>query len=332
MVIGTHFRGLWSGPANRFLSPDVGTQDLRYGDGAISLLAVLKDRNEAAGRRHGGRIQRVREEFVTADFAGADVEPPLLVVRAVAAADYLSVVSLPREPGLDVVLLCRYGADVPRTDIHDPIRDLKSAVDRLAVRSELLVPRPAVLGSTENELLDLVELMHAEQAFRVDAVPADLPSETRTRAGQRDWQAALLEDLIHEHRAHRVLRRRDEVEVLAFDLVHDVLEVREVRHAFVRLAAHEERREDGGEALLHHEVHRERQQCLVQPHQISEEEQEAGACDLPGPLEIREAQGFEELAVGLEFEVRAPRCPPACNLHVLRIVLSHRNALVEDVR
>src|SRR5947199_6985412 len=161
-------------------------EDFRHDDGAVRLLIVLEDRDEAAGRRHRGRVQRVREELVAADFPRARVQPPGLVVRAIAAADHLAIRILPRKPAFDVILLRGDGADVPGAHVHDPVRDLEGAVDRLAVRPQFLVPRPAVLRAAEPELLEFVELVHPDEALRVDAVAADLPSELRGESRERD--------------------------------------------------------------------------------------------------------------------------------------------------
>src|SRR5437867_4140226 len=117
----------------------------------------------------------MREELLAADFPCAGVQPSGLVVRAIAAADHLAIRVLPRKPAFDVILLGGDRADVPGAHVHDPIRDLEGPIDRLAVRAEFLVPRPTVLRAAEHELLDFVELVHPEEALRVDAVAADFP-------------------------------------------------------------------------------------------------------------------------------------------------------------
>src|SRR5439155_2518391 len=109
---------------------------------------------------------------------------PGMVVRAVAAADHFAVRLLTRKPSLDVVLLRRDGADVSGADVHDAVRDLEGAVDRLAVRPEFLVPGPAVVRAAEDELLHLVELVHSEQALRVHSVGPDLAAELGRQARQ----------------------------------------------------------------------------------------------------------------------------------------------------
>src|SRR5206468_6513071 len=121
-------------------------------------------------------------------------------------------------------------------------------------------------------------------------------------------------------------------QVLSVDLVQDRVKVAEVDDAFVRRAAHQERREDRREALLQHVVEGERQESLVQPDEVPQQIDEAGARDLPGPFEVRETQRLEQLAVGLEFKIDLPRGPPPSDLDVLRVVLADGDALVEEVR
>ena len=193
------------------------------------------------------------------------------------------------------------------------------------------MPGPTVLRAAEDELLHLVELVHPEQALRVHAMGPDLATELGRQARQREGQSPDVDHLVHEHGAHRMLRRRDQVQVLAVDLVHHVLEVREVDDALVGGPAHEERREDRGEALLHHVVQGEGKQRLIQSDEVSEQVDESGARDLAGPLEVGEPEGLEQLAVRPELEVDRPRGPPPGNFHVLRVVLADRDAFVEQV-
>src|SRR5438876_7565287 len=146
----------------------------------------------------------MREELIAADLSRPRVQSTGLVVRAVAAADHLAVRVLPRKPGFDASLLRRDRADVPGAHVHDAVRDLEGAIDPLAVRAEFLVPRPAVLRAAEHELLVLVELVHPEEALRVDAVAADLPPELRRESGEQDRQVALIDDFVYVYCAHSV--------------------------------------------------------------------------------------------------------------------------------
>src|SRR5437667_8334103 len=173
--------------------------------------------------------------------------------------------------------------------------------------------------------------MHAEETLRVDAVAADLPPELRRDSGELDRQVRLAGDFLPVHSARLMLRRRDEEQVLSVYLVHDRFKVAEVDDAFVRRAAHHERREDRREALLQHVVEGERQEGLVQPDEVPQQIDETGARDLPGPFEVREMQRLEQLAVGLEFKIDLPRGAPSSDLDVLRVVLADGDALMEEV-
>src|SRR5439155_18477111 len=124
----------------------------------------------------------------------------------------------------------------------------------------------------------------------------------------------------------------DGAPVFSLDLVHDRREVPDVDPAFVRGAAHHERREELREALLQHVIESEGQQGLVQAHEVSEEVDETGTGDLPRAFEVREPQRLEQVAVRLEFEIEFPRRAPSSDLDILRIVLADRDALMEKVR
>src|SRR5712692_4026326 len=172
--------------ADHVLPAEVGPQDLRDGHAPVRSLIVLQDRDEPAGGRHRRGVQGVWQELLAADLARPDVQPACLVVRAVAATDHFAVRRLPRIPRLDVVLLRGDRADVPRAHVHDPVRDLEGAIDRLSVLPELLVPGPAVLGAAEDELFDFVELVHPEEALRVDAMSANLSPELGREAREEE--------------------------------------------------------------------------------------------------------------------------------------------------
>ena len=66
-----------------------------------------------------------------------------------------------------------------RHNVDHSVGDAKRLVERLAVPDHLLehLPRGVVVGGRDTELLDLLELMHAEDAEGVAAVAASLLAE-----------------------------------------------------------------------------------------------------------------------------------------------------------
>jgi len=91
----------------------------------------------------------------------------------------------------------RRRADVPGAG-RSPLVRISRRVRSPRVGAEFLVPGPAVLRPAEDELLDLVELVHPEEAFRVDAVSADSPG-TASRGVSVIGKVRLVDDLVHAH-------------------------------------------------------------------------------------------------------------------------------------
>src|SRR5439155_20618822 len=179
---------------------------VRHGnrDRAVLLLEVLQDREHRA-RRHRGAVQG-RDVLEPTLAPHADVEPPRLVVRRVRRRRELAVPLLSREPALDVELLGRRGAEVPRGDVDDPVWDAEIADQLLLDREQPVVLLARVLPEGEREHLRLVELVHAEHAACVLAGRARLAPEVRREAHVTDRQRLRIEDLLHVHRREPDLR------------------------------------------------------------------------------------------------------------------------------
>lgn len=165
--------------------------------------------------------------------------------------------------------------------------------------------------------------------------PPDLAPEARAQPPrQPERQILLLEDFVAVHRGHRVLARRDQVLVLAVDLVHDVLEVGEIGHALVCGPVHHVGRDDrGGVSALDKNVHRKPLERHIKQGEPALQEVEPGPGDLRRALEVRPVVLDGERAVVLQVERGKVRfTPPPADLDVLGIVLTDGHALVQDVR
>ena len=81
-----------------------------------------------------------------------------------------------------------------------------------------------------------------------------------------------------------------------------VLELRELRGADHRLAAHEERRCDLRVPVLTREVEHERRQRTLQPRAVTAQDDEARAADLHGALEVEDTEALTDLVVRLRIE------------------------------
>src|SRR3989344_3041309 len=142
-----------------------------------------------------------------------DVEPTGLVICTIRVRSRLAERAV-GHPDLDVIFLRSDAADIARTDVHDAVVQAKGLIQLFGVSLQLFVDAPRLLRKAEDELLDFVELMHAKEAFRVLAVSADFAAEARADAGELERQSLLLDDVVHMHGRHRMLRGRYQIEIL----------------------------------------------------------------------------------------------------------------------
>src|SRR3989344_3702210 len=92
-----------------------------------------------------------------------------------------AVLTFRRNPRFDVVLL-----DLPETEVSaavddDMVRELQHLEKLFRICGQLFVVPHGLLVArfAQDHLLELEELMHAEDAFRIFAVAPSLPPETR---------------------------------------------------------------------------------------------------------------------------------------------------------
>lgn len=119
------------------------------------------------------------------------------VVRAVRARDELLVRALEGEPRLEVVLLRRREVERAGDDSDDAVGDAEALVERLRGADHLVEHLPALLWGRHAELLDLLELVHPEDAPHVAPGRAGLLAEAGRVAGvlERELRLWRLEPL-----------------------------------------------------------------------------------------------------------------------------------------
>ena len=110
--------------------------------------------------------------------------------------------------------------------------DVDHPVGHLDVRQHLALPAEqplvlglGVLGLAVDEPLDLVELVHPDDAAGVLAVAAGLPAEARRPAGVAQRAVGQVEDLVGVVAGQRHLGGADEVQVVGLEAV-DLVGVR----------------------------------------------------------------------------------------------------------
>lgn len=107
----------------------------------------------------------------------------LTVVGTVAARDQLLVLALHGEPSLEIVLDCSGIVKRSRNDLRDPVRKTQRLIESLRVLQHGLKHGGRVLGLSDAELFDLLELMHSEDTPGVPSVGPGLLSETGRVSG-----------------------------------------------------------------------------------------------------------------------------------------------------
>jgi len=186
-----------------------------------------------------------------------------------------------------------------------------------------------VRGVAVGEHLDLVELVHSDDAAGVLAVRARLAAETGRPGDIAPRQ--ITDDLVHVIAGERHLGRPDQVEVLLWQLV-DLGRVRAEEPGALhglRLDQHrrDHRREAGLDRLLHREVEHGELQLRADSGQV----EEPGARHLRAAFHVDGAEALAQLQMVLGLEVEGPR--GADGLQDDEVVLaSGRYAVLDQVR
>src|SRR6267378_5299234 len=159
-----------TGPARlgNAVSADIRHQCRRNGHGAVGLLMGLEQRRDRARQRHTRRVQRVHELGLLAGTrAGANVGAAGLIVGVGTGARDFEPLTDARRPRFEVVRFGGRETEVIRWQHGDAIGQLELLQHGLGMAGQLFVLRRRVGSEAETDELDLVELMHAQQAARV---------------------------------------------------------------------------------------------------------------------------------------------------------------------
>jgi hypothetical protein len=157
---------------------------------------------------------------------------PRLVVVVQGAARHLEPAADARRPYLEVVRLRIGEAEVAAGQQQHAVAQAEPLQHGLRVRRQLVERRAARVRPLEPHQLDLVELVHAQDAARVLAVRAGLAPEARRVRHVALRQRVLgPEQLAGVHVRDRHLRRRDQVEPVLANVVHLVGILRQVARA-----------------------------------------------------------------------------------------------------
>lgn len=107
----------------------------------------------------------------------ANLKLSCLIICAVGARNKLLVLLLEGEPRFQIVLLGSSVVQRTCDDANNLVGEAERLVELLRVGHHLVELVPAVIGTTENKLLYLLELVHTEHTPSVATVAASLLSE-----------------------------------------------------------------------------------------------------------------------------------------------------------
>ena len=201
-----------------------------------------------------------------------------------------------------------------------------------AVLQQLLVKCPRVLWASEDDLLDLGELVDAPYAEVTLAVTTDLATETLRDADHSHGHLLFGDGFVHVHRGERVLGGGDHVVFIRLNAVHHGLEVTQIGDAFVGLPVHHHGWLDKGVVALAKELHGVLLEGEFKACEVALEEVESTSGDFGRPLEVNPLVHLDELVVGARLKGKFRfRSVNGVN-GVARFVFAHWNVRVEDVR
>ena len=148
-----------------------------------------------------------------------------------------------------------------------------------------------------DEHLDLVELVHTEDATRVLAVGSSLAAEARREAGVAKRQHRLVDAVATVHASERDLCSADQVQIVFGDPVHLMLvsreEARVDHHLFAHQHGRHHRNETAGDELRQRVLH----ECELDLHRATRDVGESAAADGSAELVVDPTEVTAEVGV-----------------------------------
>ena len=307
------------------------TQRLGHDDRAVGLLVVLEDRDDPSRGRERA-VQRGRD-LVAALTLDPGVEPPGLEGRAVGGRRELAVATLGRHPRLTVELARRRPAEVTRRGVDDAVGHLDRGEHLLLEGEQALVLGHGILGTAVDEHLDLVELVHADDAAGVLAVGAGLAAVTRRLARVPQGPGGQVEHLVGVVARECDLGGAGQVEVVGLEAVHLVGVVVEEPGAGHDVALDQGRGDHRHETRRDGALHGQPQQAHLEAGAGPLEEVEPGPGDLGPARHVDGVQALGEREVVTRLEALCGEVPGGADglEHDVVVLTAARHLGLDDV-
>ena len=225
-------------------SAHVRSQDLRNRD-TLGRLIILQDaahRSRCCAHR---AIKHVNVDLVICVFQRVSrLKTSRLIICAIRARNKLSEGIVAWEPSFQIVLFGCSVVELARDNIDNLIRQTKSLVELFRSLNHFLELVPGLIGFAVNELLNLFELVDAEDTPDVSAVGAGLLTEAGGDAGVAFGEIGRFDPFLHVHGRDWLFGSGDQVEglvIVALDFVQVFSEVRQLASVLHNALLHEVR-------------------------------------------------------------------------------------------
>ncbi len=291
--------------ANDGFAVHVWDEGLGYFDAAVGLLVVFEDCEIGSAYGEAAAVEGVEElGLAGSGWAVADVGSAGLEGLEVGAGADLAVEVLAGEPDFEVVGLGGGETHVAGAEEHAAVGEAELFEDGLGVAGEGLVLFVGLFGRGELDQLDLLELVLTDHAADVFAVAAGFGAEAGGVGAVGDGELGLVEGLVAEEVGDGDFGGGDEPVVVLLQLAGAVgslvVAVEEVFGELGKLAGAEEGfgidhvgGQDFGVAMLGCvEVEHEVGEGTLETGSLAVVDDEAGAGDFCGAVEVEDAQGF----------------------------------------
>ena len=174
--------------------------------------------------------------------------------------------------------------------------------------------------------------MQAYEPLRIPPRAARLRAEARRIGAAVNGEVFPVEDRLAVHVRHRHLRRRDQIQVGVFDVVHILREFRKLARALHGFLVRHKRGDHLRVTVLlrvrvEHEVHHRALQPRAQPFI----EHKAAARHLCAKLRVEDIEGRAQIPVGLWLEIEFRGFHKFPDFHIVAVVRARRDARVRTV-
>lgn len=248
----------------------------------------------------------------------AEIHAAGLVVAKAGAARYFEVTALSGGPDLDVVGFGGAEADVAGAEFDDAVVQAEELEHFFRVAGQRLQFGHAGLWRGDFHELDLVELMHANEAARAEACAAGFTTEAGCVSGVIDRQLLVRHDFFAMQIRHGHLGGRDEVKIVLGAVIHLIAEFRKLAGADEAIRFHQQRRADLLIAMLRRvQVEEEIDERTLQAGTGTFVNDEGAAGDFHAGFEVDHAERSSDGGVVLRFEGELRLRAPATHFGVL---------------